>query len=140
MTDLVQRNIPVIIQRAPSEQEIRAQTREECARFLESLTKFRLHEIFHGCGFGAATHDPFGRSVFIASEALQLELIKHKVAEEAFEILKATTREELIAEVADLKDVIARLVELHKIDSEVISARQKKFTERGGFSRGFALV
>jgi hypothetical protein len=41
-------NVPAIIQRRLSEEEIRQEVREECARFLESLTRVRLHPLFRG--------------------------------------------------------------------------------------------
>jgi hypothetical protein len=39
---------PAIIQRRLSEEEIRQQVYEECARFLESVSKVRRSELFRG--------------------------------------------------------------------------------------------
>ena len=45
-------NVPAIIQRRLSEKEIRQETLEECAQFLESIQQCRLPEILRGCGLG----------------------------------------------------------------------------------------
>lgn len=88
----------------------------------------------------ALTHDPFGRTVFIAPVELQKRLILDKVAEEAFEIIKAKNVVELIEEVADLEEVIERLKALHGIASQVSMIRADKAGRKGVFDQGYALV
>lgn len=61
--------------------------------------------------------------------------IRIKLLEEAEEVAVAKSRSELIAELADVFEVIDALAELHKISREEILAMQaKKRDERGGFA------
>ncbi len=51
-------NVPAIIQRRLSEDEIRQQVREECAQFLESIKQTCVPEIFRNCDFfGEREHE-----------------------------------------------------------------------------------
>ena len=62
--------------------------------------------------------------------------LKKKLLEEANEVITAKNRDEVIAELADLHEVMRALASLHSISSEEIEAcRHEKFTSRGGFSK-----
>lgn len=63
------------------------------------------------------------------------EQIRIKLLEEAQEAATAKDRNELIAELADLYEVIDAIADLHTISKEEINLSQnKKRQERGGFS------
>lgn len=60
--------------------------------------------------------------------------IRIKLLEEAEEVSVATSRDELIAELADLYEVINSLITVNNItEEEIISEQTKKRNERGGF-------
>jgi len=51
-------NVPAIIQRRLSEEEIRQQVREECAQLLESIKQTQVPEIYRDCDFfGEREHE-----------------------------------------------------------------------------------
>lgn len=61
--------------------------------------------------------------------------IRIKLLEEAEEVAVAKSRSELIAELADVFEVIDALAELHKISrEEILAVQTKKRDERGGFA------
>jgi predicted house-cleaning noncanonical NTP pyrophosphatase (MazG superfamily) len=61
--------------------------------------------------------------------------LRIKLLEEADEVRVAKDREELIAELADVFEVIDSLCALHKLSkSEIIAIQDKKRAERGGFA------
>jgi predicted house-cleaning noncanonical NTP pyrophosphatase (MazG superfamily) len=61
--------------------------------------------------------------------------LRHKLVEEASEVVAAQDRNELVSELADVLDIIEAIQKLHGIsDDEIKAAREEKFTERGGFS------
>lgn len=65
-------------------------------------------------------------------DALLLKLI-----EETEEVRKANSRAEIIAELADVLEVIDGLCKAYGISSkEVIQVKEKKYKERGGFESG----
>src|SRR5947208_2378436 len=62
--------------------------------------------------------------------------IRHKLLEEAYEVVEAKNRDELINELADLQETICALSELYNISAEDITAAQtKKRDDRGGFQQ-----
>lgn len=62
--------------------------------------------------------------------------LKKKLLEETNEVIVSKNRDELIAELADLQEVMRSLANLHSISTEEIeSCRQEKFNSRGGFSK-----
>ena len=62
------------------------------------------------------------------------EQIRIKLIEETEEVITAISRDDLIAEIADVYEVINSLVTLHNItQEEVIAAQKKKHEDRGGF-------
>lgn len=64
------------------------------------------------------------------------EQIRIKLIEEAQEVVAAKDRKELIAELADLYEVIETLAELHGINKDDITLIQtQKKQERGGFTQ-----
>lgn len=62
------------------------------------------------------------------------EQLRIKLAEETEEVITAKSRDELIAELADVFEVIDSLAKLHGISKEeIIGSQTKKRDERGGF-------
>jgi predicted house-cleaning noncanonical NTP pyrophosphatase (MazG superfamily) len=66
-----------------------------------------------------------------------IHALKNKIIEEADEVAQATSRQELIEELADLQEVIDALLAMHGITKENFSQVQDaKRTLRGGFAKG----
>ena len=60
--------------------------------------------------------------------------LRIKLAEETQEVIVAQSRDELVAELADVFEVIDSLTKLHGIsEQEILTAQAKKRDERGGF-------
>ncbi|NTW96622.1 MAG: nucleoside triphosphate pyrophosphohydrolase [Erysipelotrichaceae bacterium] len=73
-------------------------------------------------------------------EQFNLEL-KKKLIEEATEVLAATTREELIGEIADMHEIIDKLKEIYGIDDVEVSKVQRIKAEKNGkFEKKLFLV
>lgn len=76
----------------------------------------------------------------IASPEESLQLLRNKVLEEADEVFKAKTKEELAEEMADLLEVMKSLAEKENIVEEIFLKRESKLLERGGFDLGIVLI
>lgn len=77
----------------------------------------------------------------IADEVKFDEKVRAKLVEEAKEVRRARTRENLVEELADLDEVRAKILELHSINEEEISAaRAKKALEKGVFNSRIELI
>lgn len=62
--------------------------------------------------------------------------LRAKLMEEAEEVVHAETSDALASELADVTEVVHALAQLHHLSLDDIEAlRQKKYTERGGFSQ-----
>lgn len=60
--------------------------------------------------------------------------LRAKLIEEAYEVCAAQSREELLAELADVQEVIQSLMKLHVISAEELAIIQiQKREKRGGF-------
>lgn len=60
--------------------------------------------------------------------------LRRKLCEEADEVRFASSREALIAELADVYEVISALIEHHKLSQdEILKLQKKKRQDRGGF-------
>lgn len=69
-----------------------------------------------------------------------LSYFKAKVVEESREILSASTREELIEEIADITEVLDELLKRSRIDpAEIEHARLTKSINKGGFSNAIVV-
>lgn len=63
------------------------------------------------------------------------EQLRIKLVEETQEVIQAQSKENLLAELADVLEVIDTLCDLHEINKdEVITAQNKKRASRGGFT------
>lgn len=63
--------------------------------------------------------------------------LKEKMREEGAEVADAQTRDELIEEIADVREVLASLCRVAALsDEEITSVQDKKRHERGGFDGG----
>ena len=68
------------------------------------------------------------------------EALKHKLVEEVKEICEAQDRSEMVAELADVLEVISGLCKAYEISlQEVEKIKREKYNERGGFEKGFYL-
>lgn len=76
----------------------------------------------------------------VASSEELLQLLKNKILEEAEEVFKANTKEELAEEMADLLEVMKSLAEKENIVEEIFLKRESKLLERGGFDLGIVLI
>ncbi len=77
----------------------------------------------------------------VASPEEYLQLLKNKLVEEAREVLKANTKEELAEELGDLLEVIRAIGVNQEInDNDLFNKREAKFLERGGFEAGVVLI
>ena len=66
--------------------------------------------------------------------------LKEKLKEEAQEVFCATTREELIEEIADVSEVLdALILKLNIKKSEIDDIKRLKSFKKGGFDRGLFL-
>lgn len=66
-----------------------------------------------------------------------IELVRRKLIEEAYEVAGATSKDELIEELADLAEVARALLQLtHSSQRDVERARRRKLEARGGFTFG----
>ena len=62
--------------------------------------------------------------------------LSKKLLEEAKEVITAKDRAEVIAEIADVQEVMLAIAHFHKISPEEIElSRQEKFSSRGGYSK-----
>lgn len=75
-----------------------------------------------------------------ASDEEIIELLKHKLVEEANEVLNATSHENLIEELADVLEVLKALTVKQNLTEQVFEKRESKFLERGGFDEGIVLI
>lgn len=76
----------------------------------------------------------------VSSSEELLQLLKNKILEEAEEVFKANTKEELAEEMADLLEVMKSLAEKENIVEEIFLKRESKLLERGGFDLGIVLI
>ena len=77
--------------------------------------------------------------VQLSGDAL-ITALKQKLVEEAFEVTDAKAGKEIIAELADVQEVISALARaIQSTPSQVIIEREEKRKRRGGFDRGFML-
>ncbi len=68
-------------------------------------------------------------------------LLKEKLVEEAFEVLDAESRDEILEELADISAVVDGLLSSINSDRNELKERQEaKETKSGGFSKGFVLL
>ncbi|MFA6066468.1 MAG: nucleoside triphosphate pyrophosphohydrolase [Candidatus Babeliaceae bacterium] len=65
------------------------------------------------------------------------EALKHKLIEESYEIRDADDCQEVIAELADVLEVVDGLCKAYGISAKDIEkVKEKKYQERGGFATG----
>jgi predicted house-cleaning noncanonical NTP pyrophosphatase (MazG superfamily) len=69
-----------------------------------------------------------------------VEAMLNKVVEEAKEVHETTEKEELVAELGDLLDVIDALTDLLEIRDDIVHARAMKEVRLGGFTQGIKLI
>ncbi len=66
-----------------------------------------------------------------------LSSLKQKLIEEANEVAESVAYHEIVAELADILDIVDAICESAKIEKQDIEAnRKQKFNERGGFKLG----
>lgn len=76
----------------------------------------------------------------LKGEAL-IESLKRKLVEESLEVLDAKTNDQLVEELADLREVMLSLMERLNIqEASVESSRRAKAKKRGAFSHGLMLT
>jgi predicted house-cleaning noncanonical NTP pyrophosphatase (MazG superfamily) len=84
-----------------------------------------------------------GESVTTAqldSEAF-IRALREKLVEEAYELLDAKDLRSVVAELADVREVVGSLIQkLNITEDEVNNEQVRKRDERGGFSKGIVLV
>lgn len=69
-----------------------------------------------------------------------LEALKKKLLEESLEVTQATTRSEVVNELADVFEVIDAIkTTFHITHDEILTAKDRIFRVRGGFEKGVYL-
>jgi len=69
-----------------------------------------------------------------------IEALKRKVVEESFEVLDAETTTDLVEEIADLTEVVSKLLKVLKVgEKEINEIRKEKNDKRGAFDKGLML-
>jgi predicted house-cleaning noncanonical NTP pyrophosphatase (MazG superfamily) len=76
----------------------------------------------------------------IAEEQEYLDLLRHKLVEEAGEVFEAKSKQDLAEEIGDVLEVLKSLCEANGIVDEVFAAREAKFLKRGGFAGKIILL
>lgn len=98
----------------------------------EKLVRDRIPDLISELG-NTVTVETLDHSTHIAE-------LKKKLKEEACEVGSAKSREELIEEIADVKEVLDALVRKLSIHSqEIEDVKKKKSIKNGGFERGLFL-
>lgn len=101
--------------------------------FYNKLIRDRIPEKIKAAGSECET-----RKLSVAE--YERELLK-KVSEEVNELLAAKNKKELIAELADVIDVIEEIIRFKKISKEEILEQQRiSFEKKGGFKKRLFLV
>lgn len=96
------------------------------------LVRDKVPELIHGRGESSDV-------VHLKGEAL-LTALRYKLVEEAYEALDAKGAEAIIAELADMQEVISAIREALQIPVTFLDdEREKKRRRRGGFRRGLML-
>jgi predicted house-cleaning noncanonical NTP pyrophosphatase (MazG superfamily) len=68
-------------------------------------------------------------------------LLQSKLMEEAAETAAATSTEEFVEEAADIIEVITALCSVYSVTMlEILTARDKKYLEKGAFEKGIVLL
>lgn len=92
------------------------------------LIRDKIPEIIEASGKTCKTY-------VLSAEAFKSEL-KKKVVEEAIELQNATTKKDIIEEVADIYEILDYIKSLHNIDEETIRLKQNsKNEDRGKFDK-----
>jgi len=79
-------------------------------------------------------------TIRLSKSEFEKELIK-KVGEEASGLLAAKNKKELVAELADVVDVIEEILKVKNISKKELAQEQKKnFDKKGGFAKKLFLV
>ncbi len=74
---------------------------------------------------------------YLNGQALQ-NALKNKLIEEATEVTTATNKKELIAELADVLEVIDGLCKAYGIEKiDLLAKKEQQYKERGGFETGY---
>jgi predicted house-cleaning noncanonical NTP pyrophosphatase (MazG superfamily) len=80
---------------------------------------------------------PFIRSI---EDSELLRRLKAKLVEESFEVMDATSKDEVVGELADVYEVISAIAKKFQIDQDEIKlAQEKKRDKVGGFDDGIVL-
>lgn len=67
--------------------------------------------------------------------------LREKLVEESTELRDATSRKEIIGEMADVEEILRTLYKTYDIDrKEVIAIRNSKYKKRGGFLKRIFLI
>jgi len=94
--------------------------------FLNKLSRDKLVDIMENRG-------SYINWRYLSNEEFN-EQLRIKLAEETQEVIVAQSRDELIAELADVFEVIDSLAKLHNIpQEEIVTAQTTKRNEKGGF-------
>ncbi|MDV2686491.1 nucleoside triphosphate pyrophosphohydrolase [Alkalihalophilus lindianensis] len=97
------------------------------------LVRDRIPEIIERSGRGFRTEILDTRSYD--------QQLREKLKEEMNELLGATSRKEIVEEMADLLEVVYALGSIHDVQpDEIEQVRMRKQTERGGFSDRIFLI
>lgn len=68
------------------------------------------------------------------------QALKQKMAEEAKELIKARSREDVLNELSDVQEIIKAIAKNHGITAEELEkSRKKKLKEKGGFGERYLL-
>lgn len=99
---------------------------------MEKLVRDKIPEIITQKGETA--------EVYVADDKIYSKKLLQKLREEADEVIGAMSKQERIAELADVREVIEAIMSFFEIsDEEVSTVKERKKLEKGGFEKRYIL-
>lgn len=103
----------------------------------EIMIKFRCNKLGRDKGLEGFRSEGVTPQYKLLTGRELFKALKLKLIEEAEEVQEANDSHEVIAELADVLEVIDGLRKAYGISSEeIMQAKEKKYNERGGFEKG----
>ena len=99
---------------------------------MEKLVRDKIPEIIAQKGEVA--------EVYVADDKAYAQKLLQKLREEADEVVAAVSRDEMVSELADVREVLEAIMNFFELsEKEVSEVQKKKKFERGGFEKRYIL-